>query len=173
MNRIGIGYDAHRLVEGKPLIIGGVEIPFQKGLEGHSDADVLVHAVMDALLGAAAMGDIGKYFPDTYPAYSGVDSLGLLKEVGGKLRGAGYTVSNIDGIIIAQRPRMAEHIPGMRQNIARQLGIERSRVSIKAPTTEGMGFAGQGEGIAAQAVVLLYCAQAVRPRGMGPEAEIG
>ncbi|MDD2572969.1 MAG: 2-C-methyl-D-erythritol 2,4-cyclodiphosphate synthase [Bacillota bacterium] len=159
MNRIGIGFDAHRLVEGRPLIIGGVKIPFKRGLIGHSDADVLVHAVMDALLGAAAMGDIGKHFPDENPAYLGADSLKLLKEVGSKLGGAGYIVGNIDGIIIAQRPRMAEYIPNMQENIARQLGIDPSWVSIKATTTEGMGFAGQEEGIAAQAVALLVAGQ--------------
>ncbi len=155
MLRIGIGYDAHRLVEGRPLIIGGVSIPFGKGLEGHSDADVLAHAVTDALLGASAMGDIGMHFPDTDPAYAGADSMKLLQEVGKKLRGAGYTVINIDGIIIAQQPRMAEHIPRMRENIARALGLDMSRVSVKATTTEGMGFPGRGEGIAAQAAVLL------------------
>ncbi|HOC08269.1 MAG: 2-C-methyl-D-erythritol 2,4-cyclodiphosphate synthase [Clostridiales bacterium] len=155
MLRIGIGYDAHRLVEGRPLIIGGVSIPFGKGLEGHSDADVLAHAIMDALLGASAMGDIGMHFPDTDPAYAGADSMKLLQEVGKKLRGAGYTVINIDGIIIAQQPRMAEHIPRMRENIARALGLDMSRVSVKATTTEGMGFPGRGEGIAAQAAVLL------------------
>jgi 2-C-methyl-D-erythritol 2,4-cyclodiphosphate synthase len=159
LNRIGIGFDAHRLVEGRPLIIGGVKIPFKRGLIGHSDADVLVHAVMDALLGAAAMGDIGKHFPDENPAYLGADSLKLLKEVGSKLGGAGYIVGNIDGIIIAQRPRMAEYIPNMQENIARQLGIDPSWVSIKATTTEGMGFAGQEEGIAAQAVALLVAGQ--------------
>lgn len=155
MLRIGIGYDAHRLVEGRPLIIGGVSIPFGKGLEGHSDADVLAHAIMDALLGASAMGDIGMHFPDTDHAYAGADSMKLLQEVGKKLRGAGYTVINIDGIIIAQQPRMAEHIPRMRENIARALGLDMSRVSVKATTTEGMGFPGRGEGIAAQAAVLL------------------
>jgi len=142
-------------VEGRPLIIGGVSIPFGKGLEGHSDADVLAHAIMDALLGASAMGDIGMHFPDTDPAYAGADSMKLLQEVGKKLRGAGYTVINIDGIIIAQQPRMAEHIPRMRENIARALGLDMSRVSVKATTTEGMGFPGRGEGIAAQAAVLL------------------
>ena len=155
MLRIGIGYDAHRLVEGRPLTIGGVNISFDKGLEGHSDADVLAHAIMDALLGASAMGDIGMHFPDTDPAYAGADSMKLLQEVGKKLRGAGYTVINIDGIIIAQQPRMAEHIPRMRENIARALGLDMSRVSVKATTTEGMGFPGRGEGIAAQAAVLL------------------
>ena len=142
-------------MEGRPLIIGGVCIPFGKGLEGHSDADVLVHAIMDALLGASAMGDIGTRFPDTDPAYAGADSIKLLKKVGNKLRGAGYTIKNIDCIIIAQQPRMAEHIPRMRENIARALGLDTSRVSVKATTTEGMGFSGRGEGIAAQAAVLL------------------
>ena len=143
MNRIGIGYDAHRLVKGRPLIIGGVDIPFDKGLEGHSDADVLAHAVVDALLGAAAMGDIGVHFPDTDPAYSGADSMKLLGKVGGKLGAVGYTIVNIDGIIIAQQPRMGEHVPRMRENIARVLGLDTSRVSIKATTTEGMGFSGR------------------------------
>jgi 2-C-methyl-D-erythritol 2,4-cyclodiphosphate synthase len=153
--RIGIGYDAHRLVEGRSLIIGGVNIPFGKGLEGHSDADVLAHAVTDAMLGASAMGDIGMHFPDTDPAYAGADSIKLLEEAGKKLRGAGYAVINIDCTIIAQQPRMAGHIPLMRQNIARALGLDTSRVSIKATTTEGMGFSGRGEGIAAQAAVLI------------------
>lgn len=164
MLRIGIGYDAHRLAEGRPLIIGGVSIPFQKGLEGHSDADVLAHAVMDALLGASAMGDIGMHFPDTDPAYAGADSIKLLEKAGEKLRGAGYTIINIDGTIIAQQPRMAEHIPRMRENIARALGLDMSRVSVKATTTEGMGFSGRGEGIAAQAAVLLDKEQPVESR---------
>ena len=171
MLRIGIGYDAHRLVEGRPLIIGGVSIPFGKGLEGHSDADVLAHAIMDALLGASAMGDIGMHFPDTDPAYAGADSMKLLQEVGKKLRGAGYTVINIDGIIIAQQPRMAEHIPRMRENIARALGLDMSRVSVKATTTEGMGFPGRGEGIAAQAAVLLAEERPVGSRPGSKEVE--
>lgn len=155
MLRIGIGYDAHRLVEGRPLIIGGVSIPFGKGLEGHSDADVLAHAVTDALLGASAMGDIGMHFPDTDPAYAGADSIKLLEKAGKKLRSAGYAIINIDCTIIAQQPRMAGHIPLMRQNIARALGLDTSRVSIKATTSEGMGFPGRGEGIAAQVAVLI------------------
>ncbi|HZX45920.1 MAG TPA: 2-C-methyl-D-erythritol 2,4-cyclodiphosphate synthase [Clostridia bacterium] len=155
MLRIGIGYDAHRLVEGRPLIIGGVSIPFGKGLEGHSDADVLAHAVTDALLGASAMGDIGMHFPDTDPAYAGADSIKLLEKAGKKLRSAGYAIINIDCTIIAQQPRMAGHIPLMRQNIARALGLNTSRVSIKATTSEGMGFPGRGEGIAAQVAVLI------------------
>lgn len=155
MNRIGIGYDAHRLVEGRPLVIGGVNIDYDKGLEGHSDADVLVHAVMDALLGAAAMEDIGTLFPDTDPAYLGADSLQLLGRVGEKIQNAGYAVLNVDAIIIAQQPRMREYIPQMRENIARVLGLGVSRVNVKATTTEGLGFTGRGEGIAAQAAVLL------------------
>lgn len=162
MNRIGIGYDAHRLVEGRPLIIGGVHIEYPKGLDGHSDADVLVHAIMDALLGAAAMEDIGTQFPDTDPAYSGADSLHLLGRVGEKIQNAGHTVLNVDGIIIAQQPRMKEYVQPMRENIARVLGLHASRVNVKATTTEGMGFPGRGEGIAAQAAVLL----AVSPPGM-------
>jgi len=155
LNRIGIGYDAHRLVEGRPLVIGGVNIDYDKGLEGHSDADVLVHAVMDALLGAAAMEDIGTLFPDTDPAYLGADSLQLLGRVGEKIQNAGYAVLNVDAIIIAQQPRMREYIPQMRENIARVLGLGVSRVNVKATTTEGLGFTGRGEGIAAQAAVLL------------------
>jgi 2-C-methyl-D-erythritol 2,4-cyclodiphosphate synthase len=155
LNRIGIGYDAHRLVEGRPLVIGGVNIEYEKGLEGHSDADVLVHAVMDALLGAAAMEDIGTLFPDTDPAYLGADSLQLLGRVGEKIQNAGYAVLNVDAIIIAQQPRMREYIPQMRENIARVLDLGVSRVNVKATTTEGLGFTGRGEGIAAQAAVLL------------------
>lgn len=152
MNRIGIGYDVHRLVRGRPLIIGGVNIPFEKGLMGHSDADVLIHAIMDALLGAAALGDIGEHFPDRENAYLQADSLELLGRVKNKLYDAGYMPCNIDSIIIAQRPRMAEYIPTMRENIANKLCISLDRVSVKATTTEGIGWIGAGEGIAAQAV---------------------
>ncbi|NLZ91486.1 MAG: 2-C-methyl-D-erythritol 2,4-cyclodiphosphate synthase [Clostridiales bacterium] len=165
MLRIGIGYDAHRLVEGRPLTIGGVNISFDKGLEGHSDADVLAHAIMDALLGASAMGDIGMHFPDTDPAYAGANSIKLLEKVVKKLRDAGYAIINIDGTIIAQQPRMAEYIPRMRENIARVLNLDMSRVSIKATTTEGMGFSGRGEGIAVQSAVLLA---KERPEESGP-----
>lgn len=153
--RIGLGYDVHRLTEGRKLILGGVEISYEKGLLGHSDADVLVHAVMDALLGAAALGDIGQHFPDTDPRYSGISSLKLLEHVGALLEEHGYQVGNIDGIIIAQRPKMAPHIPQMRENIAGILGIAVSQVNIKATTEEGLGFTGQGEGISSQAVCLL------------------
>lgn len=153
--RVGIGYDVHRLVEGRKLIIGGVEIPYEKGLSGHSDADVLLHAIMDALLGAAALGDIGKHFPDTDPAYEGISSIVLLKKVGGLLRERGYEVGNIDAIIIAQRPKMAPHREKMRENVADALGISVGQVNIKATTEEGLGFTGSGEGISSQAAALL------------------
>ena len=153
--RIGMGYDVHRLVENRPLILGGVRIPYEKGLLGHSDADVLVHAIMDALLGAAALGDIGQHFPDTDPAYEGADSLFLLKEVGSILKQHGYTVGNIDSTVIAQRPKLAPFREEMRKNIAGSLGIELSQVSVKATTEEGLGFTGTGEGISAQAIALL------------------
>ena len=153
--RIGHGYDVHRLVAGRPLILGGVEIPWEKGLLGHSDADVLTHAVMDALLGAAALGDIGKHFPDTDPRYKGADSLELLRQVGVMLREAGYTVGNIDSTILCQAPKLASHIPAMRQNIASALGIDAGAVSVKATTEEKLGFTGSGEGIAAHAVALI------------------
>lgn len=153
--RIGTGYDVHRLKEGRPLIIGGVDIPFEKGLDGHSDADVLVHAVMDALLGAAAMPDIGKLFPDNDEAYKGADSIKLLQHVGSLLREAGWKIVNIDSTIIAQAPKMAPHIEDMRKNIAKALEIEVSQVNVKATTEEHLGFTGSGEGIAAQAAVLI------------------
>ncbi len=153
--RIGIGYDVHKLVENRPLIIGGVKIEHEKGLLGHSDADVLIHAVMDALLGAAALGDIGRHFPDTDPKYSGADSAKLLGHVGELLKNKGYSISNIDSIIAAQAPKMAPHIEKMRENIAATLNIETDRVSVKATTTEGMGFEGRKEGISAQAVCLI------------------
>lgn len=153
--RVGMGYDVHKLVENRPLMIGGVEIPYEKGLLGHSDADVLLHAIMDALLGAAALGDIGKHFPDTDPAYEGVSSLKLLEHVGGLLEDACYMIDNIDATIIAQRPKMREYIDTMRQNIARTLGIEMDQINIKATTEEGLGFTGQGEGISAQAICAL------------------
>ena len=153
--RIGMGYDVHRLTEGRPLIIGGVEIPYEKGLLGHSDADVLLHAVMDALLGAAAMGDIGKHFPDTDPAYRGISSLELLKRVGQLLEESCFLVENIDATIIAQAPKMRPYIDRMRQNIADVLKIDISQINVKATTEEGLGFTGSGEGISAQAVCLL------------------
>lgn len=150
-----MGYDVHRLTEGRELILGGVKIPYEKGLLGHSDADVLLHAVMDALLGAAALGDIGKHFPDSDPAYKGISSLKLLEYVEKLLEKEGYKVGNIDATIIAQRPKMAPHIPAMRKNIAGILGIEENQVNIKATTEEGLGFTGTGEGISSQAVCLL------------------
>lgn len=153
--RIGQGYDVHKLVTGRKCIIGGVEIPYEKGLLGHSDADVLLHAIMDAMLGAAAMGDIGKHFPDTDPRYEGISSMELLRCTCLKLRDAGYSVVNIDSTIIAQRPKMAGYIDTMRKNIAEALGIDMSLVSVKATTEEGLGFTGSGEGIAAQAICLI------------------
>lgn len=152
MSRFGMGYDVHRLTEGRRLIIGGVDIPFEKGLLGHSDADVLLHAVADALLGAAALGDIGRHFPDTDPVYEGADSLELLAEVGSLLAQKGYTVGNVDATIVAQRPKMAPHIPAMRENIARVLHVEPERINVKATTEEHLGFTGSGEGISAYAV---------------------
>ena len=150
--RIGMGYDVHRLVEDRDLILGGVRIPYEKGLLGHSDADVLLHAIMDALLGAAALGDIGKHFPDTDPAYKGASSLKLLEHVGDLIGQELYVISNIDATIIAQRPKMAPHIEEMRENVAKVLHLEVSQVNIKATTEEGLGFTGSGEGISAQAV---------------------
>ena len=153
--RIGHGYDVHRLVEGRDLILGGVKIEYEKGLLGHSDADVLVHAVMDALLGAMAMGDIGKLFPDSDPAYKGADSIALLKEVCKRITEKGARISNIDSTVLAQAPKLAPHIPMMRENIANALGLPTDRVSVKATTEEGLGFTGNGSGIAAHAVCLL------------------
>ena len=153
--RIGTGYDVHKLVEGRKLIIGGVEIPYEKGLLGHSDADVLVHAVMDALLGAAALGDIGKHFPDSDPKYKGADSLMLMREVRRILSENGFEVGNVDATIIAQFPKMSPHIDTMRRNIADALGLDVSQVSVKATTEERLGFTGRGEGISAQAVALI------------------
>lgn len=160
--RIGQGYDVHRLVEGRSLILGGVDVPYEKGLLGHSDADVLVHAVMDALLGAAALGDIGRHFPDTDPAYKGISSIELLKRVGGLLEEKGYVIENIDATIIAQRPKLAPYRPQMAVNIAEALKLDVSRVSVKATTEEGLGFTGTEEGISSQAITLLtevadYC----------------
>lgn len=155
MMRVGHGYDVHRLVEGRKLILGGVEIPWEKGLLGHSDADVLVHAVMDALLGAAGLWDIGHAFPDNDPAYAGIDSMLLLARVRDMLTEKGYTVGNVDATILAQRPKLAGHIPQMRRNIAQVLGVEEDCVNVKATTEEGLGFTGSGEGMAAHAVALL------------------
>lgn len=160
--RIGQGYDVHKLTEGRDLILGGVKIPYEKGLLGHSDADVLVHAVMDALLGAAALGDIGQHFPDTDPAYAGASSIELLRQVGHILSEHNYIIENIDATVIAQRPKLLPYRPQMAENIARALGIESGRVSVKATTEEGLGFTGSGQGISAQAITLLtevdnYC----------------
>ncbi len=153
--RIGHGFDVHALVAGRRLVIGGVEIPHDRGLGGHSDADVLLHAVIDALLGAAGLGDIGRHFPDTDPAHRGADSRALLREALAKVRSAGYAVVNVDATIIAEAPRMAPHIPAMVANLAADLGLGADRVNVKAKTTERLGFAGRGEGIAAEAVALL------------------
>jgi 2-C-methyl-D-erythritol 2,4-cyclodiphosphate synthase len=153
--RIGHGYDVHRLVEGRKLILGGVDIPYEKGLLGHSDADVLIHAILDALLGAAALGDIGKHFPDTDNKYKGISSMLLLKEAKRILEEKEYYVNNIDATVIAQRPKLAPYIQTMRQNIANILGINIEQVNVKATTTEGLGFTGTGEGIAAHAVCVI------------------
>ena len=153
--RIGQGYDVHKLVEGRKLILGGVGIPYEKGLLGHSDADVLVHAVMDALLGAAALGDIGQHFPDTDPRYEGISSIELLKKVGELLEEKGYVVENIDATIIAQRPKLLNYRPKMAENIAQALHLDVSRVSVKATTEEGLGFTGAKEGIAAHSVCII------------------
>ena len=153
--RVGMGYDVHRLVEDRKLIIGGVEIPYEKGLLGHSDADVLLHAIMDALLGAAALGDIGKHFPDNDDRYKGISSLELLRQVGKLLDEKNYVIENIDATIIAQKPKMAPHIPQMRANMAKAMGINESQLNIKATTEEKLGFTGREEGIASQAICLL------------------
>lgn len=160
--RIGQGYDVHKLTESRDLILGGVKVPYEKGLLGHSDADVLVHAVMDALLGAAALGDIGEHFPDTDPKYKGASSMELLKQVGRLLEEKCYIIENIDATIIAQRPKLAAYRPQMAENIAAALGLSKNQVSVKATTEEGLGFTGSGEGISAQAITLLtevanYC----------------
>lgn len=170
--RIGMGYDVHRLAENRALIIGGVTIPWEKGLLGHSDADVLLHAIMDALLGAAALGDIGKHFPDTDPAYKGISSLKLLKEVGKLLTENCFLIENIDATIIAQAPKMRPYIDTMRENIARELEIDISQVNVKATTEEGLGFTGTGEGISSQAICMLttprelYASDVTADRGM-------
>ena len=153
--RIGHGYDVHRLVAGRKLILGGVEVPHSLGLLGHSDADVLLHAIMDALLGAAALGDIGYLFPDTDPAYEGISSVLLLKTVGERISGAGYAISNIDATVIAQKPKLAPYIPAMRKVVAETLGIQEGQVNLKATTEEHLGFSGREEGIAAHAVCLI------------------
>ena len=153
--RIGMGYDVHRLVEGRDLIMGGVKIPYEKGLLGHSDADVLLHAISDALLGAAALGDIGKHFPDSDPAYKGISSLILLEKVGDLLEQESFLIENIDATIIAQAPKMRPHIDTMRENIANALHLDVRQVNVKATTEEGLGFTGTGEGISAQAICML------------------
>ena len=153
--RIGQGYDVHRLVENRKLILGGVEIPYEKGLLGHSDADVLLHAVMDALLGAAALGDIGKHFPDNDPAYEGADSMKLLEEVGKLLQEKAYFIENIDATVIAQKPKLRPYIAQMEENIAKTLGIAKEQINIKATTEEGLGFTGTEEGISSQAICML------------------
>ncbi len=153
--RIGHGYDLHRLVEGRPLVLGGVHIPYERGLLGHSDADVLTHAVMDALLGAAALGDIGTHFPDTDEAYRGADSVALARAVADKLAAAGYRVANVDATVIAQAPKLAPHIPAMRETLATALCLPLDAVSVKATTEEGLGVTGEGLAIAAHAVALI------------------
>ncbi|WP_044641858.1 2-C-methyl-D-erythritol 2,4-cyclodiphosphate synthase [Risungbinella massiliensis] len=155
MIRIGQGYDVHQLVVDRPLIIGGIEIPYEKGLLGHSDADVLLHTITDAILGALALGDIGKHFPDTDPEWKGADSAKLLAAVWGMVRDRGYRLGNLDATIIAQKPKMAPHIPAMRKRIAELLDAELDQINVKATTTEQLGFTGRGEGIASMAVVLL------------------
>lgn len=153
--RVGHGYDVHRLVQGRALVLGGVTVPFDRGLLGHSDADVLTHAVMDALLGAAALGDIGKLFPDSNPAYAGADSVLLLRRVTAALAEGGFAPVNVDATVLAQAPKLAPYIPDMRRILAEAMGLDASRVSVKATTEEGLGFTGSGEGIAAHAVALI------------------
>jgi 2-C-methyl-D-erythritol 2,4-cyclodiphosphate synthase len=169
MFRIGTGFDVHQLVADRPLVLGGVTIPHEKGLLGHSDADVLLHALMDALLGALALGDIGQHFPDTDERYRGADSRALLRQVHLQLQAAGYGVQNVDCTVLAQRPRLRPHIAAMRENISRDLVIHPAQVSVKATTTEKLGFVGREEGIAAEAVVLL---QSLREGGYGGELGI-
>lgn len=171
--RIGMGYDVHRLTQGRKLIIGGVEIPYDKGLLGHSDADVLLHAIMDALLGAAALGDIGKHFPDTDPAYQGISSIKLLEHVGELLEEHLFLIENIDATIIAQAPKMRPFIDMMRSNIARALGIEVSQINVKATTEEGLGFTGNGDGISAQAVCMLTSPAELYDRDVAQAKECG
>ena len=153
--RVGLGYDVHKLVEGRRLVLGGVEIPYEKGLLGHSDADVLVHAVMDALFGAAALGDIGKHFPDTDPAYEGADSMKLLEEVRKLLDEHNFMIGNVDATVIAQKPKLRPYIAQMEENIAKTLGIAKEQINIKATTEEGLGFTGTEEGISSQAICML------------------
>ncbi|HYO49804.1 MAG TPA: 2-C-methyl-D-erythritol 2,4-cyclodiphosphate synthase [Chloroflexia bacterium] len=153
--RAGFGYDAHRLVEGRPLILGGIEVPFEKGLEGHSDADVLLHALIDAILGAAGMGDIGTHFPSSDPALEGISSVDMLARVMGKVNAEGWRVENVDGTIVAQRPRLSPHALRMKAKIAGVLGIEEARVNVKSKTTDGLGFTGTGEGMEAYCAVML------------------
>ena len=154
--RIGMGYDIHKLVEERNLILGGVKIPYELGLLGHSDADVLLHAIMDSLLGAASLGDIGKHFPDTDSKYKGISSIELLKHVGNLLTKHNYKIGNIDATIIAQKPKMAPHIPKMRENIASALNISIDQINVKATTEEGLGFTGEGLGISSQSICLLF-----------------
>ncbi len=154
--RIGMGYDVHKLVEDRKLILGGVDIPYEKGLLGHSDADVLVHAIMDALLGAAGLDDIGKHFPDTDPKYKGISSILLLKHVGDLVREHGYTIGNIDATVVAQRPKLRPYIDEMRKNMAEALNIEVKDINVKATTEEGMGFTGEGRGMSSTAICLLF-----------------
>jgi len=153
--RVGLGYDVHRLVEGRDLILGGVKIPYEKGLLGHSDADVLLHALTDALLGAAALGDIGRHFPDTDERYRGISSLILLEKAYTLVKERGYSLGNADMVLILQKPKLKEYIPFMEENIAGALSCEKERISVKATTEEGLGFTGQGEGVSAKAIVLL------------------
>ena len=169
--RVGMGYDVHRLAADRDLIIGGVKIPYEKGLLGHSDADVLLHAIMDALLGAAALGDIGKLFPDTDEAYKGADSLKLLEQVGNIIGEKGYIIENIDATIIAQKPKMRPYIDDMRRTIAGALGIDEDQVSVKATTEEGLGFTGAGEGISSQAICMLSSVRDLASYGVGPGPE--
>lgn len=171
--RIGMGYDVHRLVPDRDLIIGGVKIPYEKGLLGHSDADVLLHAISDALLGAAALGDIGKHFPDSDPQYKGISSLILLEHVGNLLEENCFFIENIDATIIAQAPKMRPHIDQMRANIAKALGIDIEQVSVKATTEEGLGFTGTGEGISSQAICLLTSPRSMATMEMGSEKNCG
>lgn len=171
--RIGMGYDVHQLTENRKLILGGVEIPYEKGLLGHSDADVLLHAVMDALLGAAALGDIGSHFPDTDPAYAGISSILLLKEVGKLLEENTFLIENIDATIIAQKPKMRPYIDQMRRNVAEALEISVSQVSVKATTEEGLGFTGAGEGISAQAVCMLNTPMGLYSQDVGNQVSCG
>jgi len=153
--RIGFGYDVHRLVHGRPLILGGVQVPFGRGLAGHSDADVLTHAIIDALFGAAGVGDIGRHFPDTDPGYKNISSLFLLTRAGQIIKEKGLDIGNIDAVIVAQEPRLADHLPRMEELLAQALGIKKEKINVKATTTEGLGFAGSGDGMAAYAIVSL------------------